>query len=132
MNHDVDTGPTRHFVCASAALPDGRHLKLKLRFEGREEECLLLRFEGRCHAYINRCVHMPRPLDCEQDLIFDPTGRYLRCSMHGIVYTPQTGASVSALCEGERLRAVTIYEENGEIGIADHRVASVRMSGRDG
>lgn len=62
MNHDVDTGPTRRFVCASAALPDGRHLKLKLRFEGREEECLLLRFEGRCHAYINRCVHMPRQL----------------------------------------------------------------------
>jgi len=31
-----------------------------------------------------------------------------------VVYTPDTGASVSALCEGEKLRAVSIYEEHGE------------------
>ena len=46
--------------------------------------------------------------------------------MHGIVYTPQTGASVSALCEGEQLRAVTVYEEDGEVGIADFRVTACR------
>jgi nitrite reductase/ring-hydroxylating ferredoxin subunit len=124
----MDEGPPRYSCCASAALADGRHLKLKLIFEGREEECLLIRFSGKCYAYINRCVHMPRPLDCEQDLIFDTAGRYLRCSMHGIVYTPETGASVSALCEGERLRAVSIYEENGEVGIADYRVSAVRLA----
>jgi len=93
-------------------------------FEGREEECLVVRFDGKVYAYINRCVHMPRRLDCEQERVFDTTGRYLRCSMHGIVYTPQTGASVSTMCEGDKLRAVEAYEENGEVGIADFRVSA--------
>lgn len=46
--------------------------------------------------------------------------------MHGIVSTPETGTSVSAMCEGDQLRTVVVYEEDGEIGIADFRVASVR------
>ena len=123
----AQAGPPRFFVCAAAALADGQYRKLKLLFEGREDECLILRFEGRIYAYINRCVHMPRRLDCELDRVFDATGRYLRCSMHGIVYTPQTGASVSTMCEGDRLRAVESYEESGEVGIADFRVTAVEV-----
>ena len=122
----MDAGPPRLPFCAGAVLAEGCHLKLKLVFEGHDEECLLIRFRGRCYAYINRCVHMPRPLDCEKDRVFDRSGLHLRCSMHGIVYTPETGTSVSALCEGERLRTVFIYEENGEVGIADWRVGGVR------
>lgn len=114
--------PPRYPVCSSAALADGQHRKLKMLFEGRAEECLIFRFDGKVYAYINCCVHMPRRLDCEQARIFDKTGRYLRCSMHGIVYTPQTGTSVSTMCEGDRLRAVEVYEEKGEVGIADFRV----------
>ncbi len=116
--------PPRFAVCASDTLANGQHRKLKMVFEGREEECLVVRFDGKVYAYINRCVHMPRRLDCELDRVFDATGRYLRCSMHGIVYTPQTGASVSTMCEGDKLRAVEAYEENGEVGIADFRVSA--------
>lgn len=120
--------PPRFFACPSVALADGQHLKLKMVFEGRDEECLIVRFDGKVFAYINRCVHMPRRLDCEQNRVFDETGRYLRCSMHGIVYTPETGTSVSAMCEGDQLRAVGVYEENGEVGIADFRVAAAFSS----
>lgn len=112
-------------VCPSRQLADGEHRKLTLTFEGREEQCLLLRFDGQVYAYLNRCVHMPRWLDGEEDKVFDHTGRYLRCSMHGIVYTPQTGTSVSTMCEGERLRAVECYEDGGEVGITDFRVSAV-------
>lgn len=113
-------------VGPSGMLAEGGHLKRQMLFEGRAEECLFVRFDGKVYAYINRCVHMPRRLDGEEDRVFDHTGRYLRCSMHGIVYTPETGTSVSAMCEGDQLRAVDVYEEDGEIGIADFRVASVR------
>jgi nitrite reductase/ring-hydroxylating ferredoxin subunit len=123
----AQAGPPRFFVCAAAALADGEYRKLRLVFEKRDEECLVLRFEGIVYAYINRCVHMPRRLDCERKQVFDATGRYLRCSMHGIVYLPQTGASVSTMCEGERLRAVEVYEESGEIGLADFRVTAAEV-----
>lgn len=121
----ADRVATRFAVCPSGELANGQYRKLTLTFEGREEECLLLRFDGQVYAYLNRCVHMPRRLDGEAAEIFDETGRHLRCSMHGIVYTPQTGTSVSAMCEGERLRAVACYEEGGEVGIADFRVSAV-------
>jgi nitrite reductase/ring-hydroxylating ferredoxin subunit len=122
--------PTPFPICPSQQLGEGRHLKVGLIFEGRREECLVFRYQGRSYAYINRCVHMPRPLDCEKDLIFDTTGRYLRCSMHGIVYTPETGTSVSTMCEGERLQSVAIYEAAGEVGIADFRVSALhRLEG---
>jgi nitrite reductase/ring-hydroxylating ferredoxin subunit len=111
-------------ICPSSKLAEGQYRKLKIVFEGRDDECLLLRFDGKVYAYINRCVHMPRRLDCEQKTVFDHTGRFLRCSMHGIVYAPQTGASVSTMCEGEQLRAVEVYEEGGEIGFADFRVTA--------
>ena len=45
--------------------------------------------------------------------------------MHGIVYTPETGTSVSAMCEGEQLRARDVYEEDGEVGFVDFRVTTV-------
>ncbi len=117
--------PPRFALCESTALENGRHIKAKINFEGRREECLLIRFDGAAYAYINRCVHMPRPLDCEQDIIFDASRRHLRCSMHGIVYIPQTGTSISALCEGQQLRAIGVYEENGQVGLADFRVSAI-------
>lgn len=115
----------RFVVCPADQLANGQHLKLKLLFEALSEECIVFRFEGKVYAYINRCVHMPRKLDCEKDQIFDKSGRFLRCSMHGIVYQPETGASVSTICEGERLRAVALCEEDGEVVITDFRVSSV-------
>ncbi|MBP5985687.1 MAG: Rieske 2Fe-2S domain-containing protein [Azonexus sp.] len=118
--------PPRFPVCASAALAERQYIKLSLSFEKRPEECLLFRHAGQAYAYINRCVHMPRRLDCERQDIFDESGRFLRCSMHGIVYTPDTGTSISAMCEGQQLRAVDIYEENGEVGIADFRVSDIQ------
>ncbi len=127
----MNTGPTRFICCSSSALKNGHHRKVKIIFEDREEECLLVRFNGLCYAYINRCVHMPRPLDCEKDLVFDHSGLYLRCSMHGIVYKPETGASVSTMCEGEQLKSVQIYEADGEVGIADYRVSAILLSQPD-
>lgn len=122
----MDRCAPKFAACPSGDLANGQHRKLSLIFEGREEEFLLLRFDGVVYAYLNCCVHMSRRLDCDDARVFDHTGRYLRCSMHGIVYTPQTGASVSAICEGEQLRAVAVYESDGEVGIADFQVTACR------
>ncbi|MCB1890325.1 MAG: Rieske 2Fe-2S domain-containing protein [Rhodocyclaceae bacterium] len=115
--------PPRLPICPSDALDEGGWLKRTIVFEGRTEECLVLRHAGQVQAYLNRCVHMPRALDCEQDMIFDPSGRYLRCSMHGIIYAPDSGTSLSVMCEGERLKRVAIIEADDMILFADHRVA---------
>ena len=118
----VQGGPPRFPVCAAAALADGEYRKLRLVFEKRDEECLVLRFEGAVYAYINRCVHMPRRLDCERKHVFDATGRYLRCSMHGIVYDPVSGTSLSEICRGQRLTSIDVVEDEQGIWLVDRHV----------
>ncbi len=73
----------------------------------------------------NQCVHMPRRLDCEKDMIFDDSGEHLRCSMHGIMYDAMTGESISVLCNGEKLEPVKIQEDEEGVWIYDKRVASL-------
>ena len=113
----------RLWACRSDALRDGAYLKLDVIFSGKPASLILFRYEGRCISYLNLCVHMARPLDCEEDIIFDPTGRYLRCSMHGIVFDPVTGESLSTICAGQRLTAVKLLEDEEAIWIRDRRVS---------
>lgn len=109
-------------VCQSEALTNGRHLICEAIYKGTLESILLCRFKNQCYAYINRCVHMPKPLNCEHDLVFDATGQFLRCSMHGIIYTPETGVSQSTMCNGEQLQAVKVTEIDGFIYLSDKRI----------
>ncbi|MBK1719325.1 Rieske (2Fe-2S) protein [Thiocystis violacea] len=109
-------------ACRSDELREGAYLKLEVIFSGEPASLILVRFQERCFAYLNRCVHMARPLDGEEDAILDHTGKYLRCSMHGIVFDPVTGESMSTLCRGERLTAVKVSENDGAIWIKDRRI----------
>lgn len=102
-------------VCKSDDLPEGRHLIVDVEYRGRPGSVIVLRFEGRAYAYLNKCVHMDRRLDCEHGAVFDPYNRFLRCSMHGIAYQPETGESLSEICLGKRLTALRLHEGQGRI-----------------
>lgn len=115
-------GRRRIWVCTGEALTEGVHRRVDVLYAGAPDSVLVFRFQGRCYAYRNQCVHMPRRLDCERDMIFDAAGRYLRCSMHGIVYDPCTGESLSTLCSGERLTAVRVLEDGQGVWLNDKRV----------
>jgi len=55
-------------------------------------------------------------------MIFDDTGRNLRCSMHGVIYDPVTGESLSTICTGETLTPVKVQENEQGVWIHDKRV----------
>ena len=73
---------------------------------------LVFRYQGQVYAYINHCMHMQRPLNCQQDAIFDAKRRWLRCSMHGFIFEPETGVCISPVCEGQKLQAIRIVEQD--------------------
>jgi len=73
---------------------------------------LVFRYQGQVYAYVNHCMHMQRPLNCQQDAIFDAKRRWLRCSMHGFIFEPDTGVCVSPVCEGQALQAIRIIEQD--------------------
>lgn len=106
-------------VCASEDLREGSHRIIALTYRGEPHSAIVLRFEQAVMAYLNQCAHMPRRLDCEQDGVFDPRNGVLRCSMHGIVYDPRTGESLSAICEGRSLRKIRVVDDGKDVLIVD-------------
>src|SRR5487761_2055661 len=96
------------WLTTSENLRDGSYLKLDVYYAGEIIPVVVIRYQGKCFAYRNRCLHMPRELDCIEDKIFDESGQYLRCSMHGIVYDPTTGESVSDICYRKRLTTIEL------------------------
>lgn len=112
-------------VCGCAGLAEKQYRIVELLYRGEPHTGIVLRFNGELFAYLNQCVHMPRTLDCQRDTVFDAERALLRCSMHGIVYSPETGQSLSTLCQGEQLRALRLKEVDGFIYIDDKRVAPI-------
>lgn len=113
----------RVWVCSSSELADGSFVKTDVCHDGVPISVVVFRHGGLCRAYRNLCVHMPRTLDCEQDMIFDASRRYLRCSMHGIVYDPVTGVSLSDICRGQSLTAIQVVEDPQGVWLADRHVS---------
>lgn len=109
------------FICYDADVAErGQHV-FTVDYRGVRRGALLIRYEGIVYGYLNRCVHMPKPLDVEHDRLFDDTGRYLQCSMHTIRYEPATGECISEICAGQRLTALKVREAAGMIYLVDKR-----------
>ena len=76
---------------------------------------LLVNDGGRFHAYVNRCRHMPTPLDFIRDQFVSEDGRFLMCYTHGALYERGTGLCISGPCEGESLYRLPVYVDHGDI-----------------
>jgi nitrite reductase/ring-hydroxylating ferredoxin subunit len=70
---------------------------------------------GRFCAYVNRCRHMPTPLDFVRDQFVSEDGRYLMCYTHGALYEPGTGLCIAGPCKGESLYRLPVRVEGREV-----------------
>lgn len=96
------------------------------KYKGDIETAFAFRFDGHCLAYINRCVHMPFRLDCEKNSFFSANKQNIKCSMHGIVYDPFTGESLSpTMCTGEKLTPIRLSEHDNGVWVDDDSVETV-------
>jgi nitrite reductase/ring-hydroxylating ferredoxin subunit len=108
-------------ICPSLQVPELGKYPFAIRYRGGKRDAILVRFKGVVYGYLNRCVHMPKPLDCEQSHIFDESGQYLQCSMHSICYDPVSGESLSEICAGKKLTALQVREEGEWVYLIDKR-----------
>ncbi|WP_293763186.1 Rieske 2Fe-2S domain-containing protein [uncultured Aquitalea sp.] len=108
----------RRLICPSANLVDGHRA---FRFDvtnsqGQTQAALALRYQGRVYAYLNACRHIPVELDWQQDgNVFDISGQYLVCSMHGAIYRPDNGVCAGGPCRGQKLVSLPVHEEDGQV-----------------
>lgn len=87
---------------------------------GRPREALvLLDHEGAPRAYINRCKHVPIPLDGGSRQFFSSDKQDLLCGTHGARYRLHDGFCTKGPCRGERLDALRLRVENGIIELRE-------------
>jgi nitrite reductase/ring-hydroxylating ferredoxin subunit len=75
----------------------------------------LINYQGKFHAYVNRCRHMTTPLDFIRYQFFTEDGRHLICLTHGAIYEPTTGLCVEGPCKGLSLYQLPVLVDRGEV-----------------
>lgn len=73
-----------------------------------------IRFEGKPHAYLNRCTHVAMEMDWQPGRFFDDTGQWLLCASHGAAYLPDTGACAGGPCQGGLVK-IPLFESAGAV-----------------
>ena len=102
-------------LCASGELAEGGlAVSFDVVIEGEHCRAFAIRFEGRAHAYLNRCTHVAMELDWQPNRFFDDTGLWLLCASHGAVYAPDTGEGVAGPCQGGLLK-IELTEADGVV-----------------
>ena len=102
-------------LCASGELAEGGlAVSFDVVIEGEHCRAFAIRFEGRAHAYLNRCTHVAMEMDWQPNRFFDDTGQWRLCASHGAVYAPDTGEGVAGPCQGGLLK-IELTEADGVV-----------------
>jgi len=108
---------SRFFVMRTGELKPGESSKFLLPIRGTDEECFVINYGGKFHAYVNRCRHVPMAMDWVENQFFAENGRYLMCQTHCAYYEPETGECVAgprSAC-GRFLYRIPLEVSGGEI-----------------
>ena len=102
-------------LCASQDLAEGGlAVPFDVVFEGQTCRGFAVRYEGRPHAYLNRCTHVAMEMDYQPDRFFDDSGQWLLCATHGAAYHPETGACAGGPCRGGLVK-IPLSERDGVV-----------------
>ncbi len=103
------------FLCNSPDLVNGGSaVPFDVTYGGQTCRAFAVRFEGKVHAYLNRCTHVSMELDWLPNQLIDDMGQWLLCSTHGAAYLPATGECAGGPCKGGLVK-VTLTEEGPNV-----------------
>lgn len=110
------------WICRSVDLADsGDGIRFEVKLGTVTESAFAVRYEGRVHAYLNRCAHVGFELDWNPGKFFDSEGLLLICSAHGALYASDTGKCAGGPCFGRALVPVPVKESNGEVYVKENQ-----------
>ena len=102
-------------LCQSSELQEGAEaVSFDVKYLGQSCLAFAIRFEGRVHAYLNRCSHVPMEMDYQPNRFFDSSGQYLICATHGAMYSPESGACQGGPCRGGLVK-ISVSEQDGMV-----------------
>jgi nitrite reductase/ring-hydroxylating ferredoxin subunit len=89
---------------------NGSTVKFEYHKETVTQSGFVIFFEGKYHAYLNQCMHMPIELDYKPNEFMDDQKEWIVCSTHGAIYHPASGECISGPCRGEKLQKLNVIE----------------------
>ena len=107
--------PTGKRIGRREDFSDGASRKFTLRCRGQSLEGFVFGFNGELFAYLNRCRHIPLPMDWLDNQFFSVDGKHVVCANHGALYEPTTGECVWGPCAGAWLKKVPLEVEAGTV-----------------
>jgi nitrite reductase/ring-hydroxylating ferredoxin subunit len=111
----AESRPGGRVIAKTGELPPGKVKKFWLICRQYRLDAFLVNHRGSFYAYVNRCRHMPTPLDFVRDEFISDDGRFLRCYTHGALYEFATGLCVDGPCKGESLYPLPVTIERDEV-----------------
>lgn len=98
-------------------MSEPRVIPLPPDVHGRPREALVVRgTDGELRCYLNRCQHLPVPLDGGSRDFFDASGEHLLCGTHGALYRVDDGYCFEGPCEGASLEPLAFrVRDDGSI-----------------
>jgi nitrite reductase/ring-hydroxylating ferredoxin subunit len=104
------------FICdADQVVEGGKGVRFPVSAFGDAATGFVVRYDGKPHAYLNRCAHVPIELDWFEGEFFESSGLYLMCSTHGAIYSPESGLCAGGPCKGGKLRPIGVREVDNKI-----------------
>jgi nitrite reductase/ring-hydroxylating ferredoxin subunit len=110
-----ESRPAGRVIAQVQDLKPGSVKKFWLICQKYRVDAFLVNDGGRFYAYVNRCRHMPTPLDFIRDRFVSEDGRYLMCYTHGALYEPASGLCVAGPCKGESLYRLPVRVDGREV-----------------
>ncbi len=81
------------------------------KIKGKVVKGFVVKKNGHFYAYLNLCKHLPVTLDLNDDNFFTFDKSHLQCHMHGAMYEFETGFCVAGPCQGAKLDALELQED---------------------
>lgn len=83
--------------------------------DGPREALVVQDKEGAIHAYLNRCEHVPVPIDAGSRKFFSASGESFVCRTHGALFRLEDGFCFSGPCLGRSLERFPIRIDDGVV-----------------
>lgn len=112
----VHPAPEPQHLCAADALQDrGKAIVFDVLHFREPATAFAMRFDGAVVAYLNRCAHVPAPMDWQPGEFLDSGKEFILCSIHGAAYEPRSGRCLGGPCGRSHLTPLQIEERDGQV-----------------
>jgi nitrite reductase/ring-hydroxylating ferredoxin subunit len=106
-------------LCGVEEIAEGMAKSFIIGEGGARRDIVVVRKDGRFHAYENSCPHEGTPLETFPDKFLNEDATLLVCSTHGARFRVEDGFCVSGPCLGKSLRALCFVIAGDKLALVD-------------